>query len=160
MFTKIKRIYNEYPNTFKVLTLATFIDRFGSFLLFPFFTLYIKGRFGVQVTVVGVLFMILAGGSIIGSAIGGALADKYGRRILVIFGLVASGLGSILMGIANELYIFFILAGSLGILGEYIGRIYAEVKERPLFIINKTYGFINEEVNFYGKENLSKKCQA
>ena len=38
MFTKIKRISKEFPNAFKVLTLATFIDRLGGFLLFPFLT--------------------------------------------------------------------------------------------------------------------------
>jgi polyisoprenyl-phosphate glycosyltransferase len=30
---------------------------------------------------------------------------------------------------------------SLGILGEYMGRVYAEVKHRPLFIISEKYGF-------------------
>ena len=35
---------------------------------------------------------------------------------------------------------------SAGILGEYIGRIYDEVKQRPLYVIHKTYGFDNPEV--------------
>ncbi len=30
---------------------------------------------------------------------------------------------------------------SIGILGEYIGRIYNEVKQRPLFVVNETIGF-------------------
>lgn len=119
MFTKIKLMYNEYPNTFKVLTLATFIDRIGGFLLFPFFSLYITEHFGVGMTEVGILFAIFAGGSIIGSGIGGALADKYGRRFLVIFGLVVSGTGSILMGLINDLIIFYIIAGFFGMIGDF-----------------------------------------
>ena len=80
MFTKIKRTYKEYPAAFKVLILATFIDRLGNFLLFPFFALYITDRFGVGMVEVGLLFTIFAAGNLFGSTIGGALADKYGRR--------------------------------------------------------------------------------
>ena len=121
MFTKFKRLYNEYPNAFKVLTLATFIDRLGGFLLFPFFALYITDHFGVGMTEVGILFAIFSGGSILGSAIGGALSDKYGRRVMVLFGLVLSGIGSILMGLVNDLTIFFILAAFLGVFGAFGG---------------------------------------
>jgi polyisoprenyl-phosphate glycosyltransferase len=30
---------------------------------------------------------------------------------------------------------------SIGILGEYIGRIYEEIKQRPLYIVQETVGF-------------------
>lgn len=32
---------------------------------------------------------------------------------------------------------------SLGVIGEYLGRVYAETKRRPLYIINESYGFDN-----------------
>jgi len=121
MFVKIKRAYKEYPNTFKVLVLATFIDRLGGFLLFPFFALYITDHFGVGIPQVGFLFSLFSAGSIFGSMIGGALADKYGRRAMLLFGLVSSGLGSILMGIVDNLTIFYILGAILGILGNFGG---------------------------------------
>ncbi|MFW9878288.1 MAG: MFS transporter, partial [Candidatus Thorarchaeota archaeon] len=109
MFTKIKRTVHEYPKTFWVLTLATFIDMLGSFLLYPFYSLYVTKHFGVGMTQVGILFSIFSAGNIIGGMIGGALADKYGRRAMVIFGLVVSGIGSISMGLVNNLSIFYII---------------------------------------------------
>lgn len=121
MLTKLKKSQREYPTTFKVLMFATFIDRLGGFLLFPFFAIYMTERFGVTEVQVGFLFMVLSAGSIIGSMIGGALADKYGRRALVLFGLIASGVGSIVMGLVNAFYIFFIVTPILGILGDIGG---------------------------------------
>ena len=121
MFKKIKKGYKEYPKPFKVLVFATFIDRLGGFLLFPFFAVYIIGRFGVGMTQVGFLFSMFAAGSIIGSTLGGALADKYGRRSMVLLGLISSGIGSILMGIVDDLYLFFIIAAILGVLGDLGG---------------------------------------
>ena len=121
MFTKIKNSYKEYPSTFKVLVLASFIDMLGGFLLYPFFALYITQRFGVDMIQVGLLFTVFSAGNIIGSMVGGALADKYGRRVMIIIGLVVSGIGSIFMGLVDDLNVFFILAASLGLVGNIGG---------------------------------------
>jgi len=121
MFTKIKTTYREYPNAFKVLTLATFIDMLGSFLLYPFYALYVTEHFGVGMTQVGFLFSIFSAGNIFGGILGGALADKYGRRAMVLIGLVVSGTGSIFLGVVNDLNIFYILAGFLGLVGNFGG---------------------------------------
>lgn len=121
MFTKFKKGYKEYPNTFKVLVLATFIDRLGFFLMFPFFALYMTARFNVVPIQVGLLFTIFSAGNIIGGVIGGALADKYGRRAMTLVGLIASGVSSIFMGIVDDLNIFYILAAIMGLLGNIGG---------------------------------------
>ncbi|MEJ2250854.1 MAG: MFS transporter [Candidatus Lokiarchaeota archaeon] len=121
MLTNVKRNFNTYPAAFKVLTLATFIDMLGTFLLYPFFALYITSRFGVGMVEVGILFSIFSIGNIFGGVIGGALADKYGRRFIILFGLIVSGIGSIFMGLVSNLLIFYILAGLLGLIGNFGG---------------------------------------
>jgi len=121
MLGKIKIAYKEYPSAFKVLVLASFIDMLGGFLLYPFFALYITERFGVGMIQVGFLFTVFSAGNIFGGMIGGALADKYGRRAMLLIGLVISGVGSIFMGLVDDLNIFFILAAILGIMGNFGG---------------------------------------
>jgi MFS family permease len=121
MFAKFKNLYKEYPNAFKVLTLATFIDMLGSFLLFPFYSLYIISHFGVTMVEVGYLLAINSVGNIFGGLIGGALADKYGRRAMILLGLIVSGIGNIMLGLVNNLYIFYIIAGFLGFIGSFGG---------------------------------------
>ncbi len=121
MLTKIKNGYKEYPKPFKVLVLATLIDRLGGFLLFPFFSIYIIERFGVGMTQVGFLFAVFAGGSIIGSTIGGALADKYGRRSMLIIGLVFSAGSSLGMGFVEDWELFYLLAFLTGFISNFGG---------------------------------------
>jgi len=121
MLGKIKIAYKEYPSAFKVLVLASFIDMLGGALIFPFFALYITERFGVGMTQVGFLFAVFSAGNIISSTIGGALADKYGRRVIMLIGLIVSGIGSIFMGLVDNLNIFYILAAILGLVGDIGG---------------------------------------
>lgn len=53
--------------------------------------------------------------------IGGAITDKIGRKKIIIFGLIVSGLGSILMGLVSSLDLFYLLAVILGFLGDIGG---------------------------------------
>lgn len=86
----ISKLYHEYPRTFWKLIVITFIDRIGGSLLFPFFALYITSKFNVGMADVGVLFAAFSISSFAGSAIGGALTDRFGRKGILIFGLIAS----------------------------------------------------------------------
>ncbi|MBI1881886.1 MAG: glycosyltransferase, partial [Chloroflexi bacterium] len=49
------------------------------------------------------------------------------------------------LGQATTLVMVLFLGGiqliSLGIIGEYLGRIYDEVKARPLYVVNEAVGF-------------------
>src|SRR5512145_1332706 len=84
---RIKSLYNEFPRQFWILVVGMFIDRLGGALLFPFFTLYLTKKFQIDMTQVGLIFGMFAISSFIGSMIGGALTDRWGRKSILLFGL-------------------------------------------------------------------------
>ena len=112
---KLQRLFYEYPRQFWLLLGASFIDGLGGALLFPFFTLYVTAHFDVGMTTVGIIFGLFSISAIFGSTIGGALSDRFGRKRMIIFGLVSSALITLLMGFAHDIRIFFVAAVLVGL---------------------------------------------
>lgn len=115
---KPKALFAEYPGQFWMVVGITFVDRIGSALMFPFFALYLTSRFNVGMTEVGYLFLLFSMSSMVGVMIGGALTDNFGRKSIVIFGVVVSGMISLAMGLANSLNMFYVLAIVSGIFAD------------------------------------------
>jgi MFS family permease len=109
LFNRWSRVTHEFPRTFWIIVTTTFIDRLGGSMLFPFFALYITKRFNVGMTEVGVMFMIFSITSFIGSFMGGALTDRFGRRKMIIFSLIASSFSTAAMGLVDSLQGFYII---------------------------------------------------
>lgn len=118
MVKRFREIYQEFPGTFWTLMGSSFIDRLGGALLFPFFTLYITERFNVGMTEAGILFAIFAVTSVFGSMFGGAMTDRFGRRGMIIFGLVTSAVSSLGMGFMDDLSLFYAFAAVAGLLSN------------------------------------------
>ena len=106
LLQKIRNIYNEYPRAFWTYNIIIFIDRLGGFMLYPFFALYLTQKFDIGMATVGILFAIFSVSGFVGSALGGALADRMGRRGVIIFSLVLSSLSALGMGFAPSLAVF------------------------------------------------------
>ena len=115
---RMRSIYNEYPRQFWILILGVFIDRIGGGLMFPFFTLYVTRKFDVGMTEVGLLFGAFSISSVVGSMFGGALTDRLGRKGMMIFGLIASAVTSLLMGLVGSIELFVGTALVVGLLAN------------------------------------------
>jgi MFS family permease len=116
IFPNFKKIYNEFPRLFWVVVLARFIDSLGGTILFPFFSLYVTQKFGVGMMQAGILLGINSFFALFGSMVGGALADKFGRRRLILLGLVLSGLSSLSLGLADSIQMMYPLVVFVGLL--------------------------------------------
>ena len=115
---RLQELYREFPRPFWTLTAATFIDRVGGALLYPFFALYFTGRFGVGMTEVGLLFALYAVSSFVGQLIGGTFSDRFGRRSILIFSLITTSTSTLLLGVVDSLMLFYVLVIFVGLIVE------------------------------------------
>ena len=118
MFARLNKIYHEFPRLFWVVVCVSFIDRIGGTLLFPFFALYITQKFEVGMTQAGFLLGISSFFGLIGSTIGGALTDKFGRKQLILFGLIFSAVSTLTFGLVTEISILYPLMVVVGLLSS------------------------------------------
>jgi len=121
MFAKLKAIYSEFPRKFWVVVGVSFIDRVGGTLLFPFFSLYITQKFNVGMTQAGMILGLFAIFGLFGGMIGGALTDRYGRRKIIIIGLVFSAVSTLTLGLVNQFATLIPLAVVIGLLSHFAG---------------------------------------
>ncbi|MEN6571086.1 MAG: MFS transporter [Anaerolineaceae bacterium] len=118
---RIRHIYNEFPRKFWAVVGVSFIDHVGGTLLFPFFSLYITQKFNVGMTQAGIVLGLFSIFGLLGSMIGGALTDKFGRRKLIIFGLVFSAVSTLTLGLIKTYAMLIPLAMVIGLLSDMAG---------------------------------------
>jgi MFS family permease len=86
--------YFKLPRTIHVLCLGTFINRAGTFLI-PFLTLYLTSSLGLGAAFATRAMGVYGFGGIVAALTGGALADRVGRRTVMLVSLL--GASSILL---------------------------------------------------------------
>jgi MFS family permease len=118
---RIHNIYGDYPRQFWILVLGMFIDTLGRTILNPFLMLYVTKKFDVGMTEIGMLFGLMAVANSVGRMLGGALTDRLGRKGMVIFGLVISGLSSLAMGLVGTFEMFFAVVLFVGLVASIGG---------------------------------------
>ena len=116
LLNRIQKIYHEYPRAVWIYNIIIFIDRLGGFMLYPFFALYLTQKYNIGMSTVGLIFAIFSVSGFVGSALGGALTDRMGRRGVIIFSLILSSLSALGMGFAPTLAIFIAVSVIVGTL--------------------------------------------
>jgi len=118
MLTRLNKIYHEFPSLFWIVVVVRFIDGIGGTLLFPFFALYITQKFHVGMTQAGILLGISSLFGLIGGMAGGALTDKFGRKQLILFGLIFSALSTLTFGLVTEINVLYPVIIVVGLLSS------------------------------------------
>ncbi|MBT2581790.1 MFS transporter [Planococcus sp. ISL-109] len=102
-----------------ILMFNMFIAMSGIGLIIPIMPAYLD-TFGVAGQALGTLIATFAFAQFLFSPISGELSDKYGRKNLIIFGLVVFGLSQLLFGMATELWVLYLARFFSGVGGAFL----------------------------------------
>lgn len=105
------------PAAFWLLLLATLIDRLGGFA-HVYLALYLTGPAGVDVGTAGLLISLLAVGGVVGTAVGGSLADRIGRKPLILTGMVMTAAGLVTLSQLSQLPAIAVCLFAVGVAGS------------------------------------------
>jgi MFS family permease len=114
----LQKTFSAYPRPFWVLMTGVFIDQLGANFIYPFFALFVTARFGVGLTQVGLMLGTMTAGGLLGGFVGGSLADRVGRKVMILFGLLVSGLFSTAIIFITRFEQLFLAAALVGFLGS------------------------------------------
>lgn len=141
LLSRVRAVFEEYPRQFWLLVGASFIDMSGNALIFPFFAMFLTDHFDISMTQVGVIFAIYAVAGVIGSTIGGALTDRFGRKPMALTALVTSALGNFSLPFIPSVEFMYLLGGTLGVVGSIGGPAWQAMMADLLPEEKRTEGF-------------------
>lgn len=106
--------FGGLPRVFWWLFGGTLVNRLGSFVQ-PFLVLYLTTQRGLSVAAAGGVLTVYGAGSIVSQPVGGWLADRVGRRVSLIAGLLAAAVSVTLLGLSRSLPLVVATAGLVGL---------------------------------------------
>lgn len=109
-----RRAVGGLPRPFWVLWAGTLINRLGMFVE-PFLALYLSSARHLSLALVGAVLASYGAGSVFSQLIGGALADRIGRRATLTAGMLANAAALVGLGYARGLGPLVAAAVAVGI---------------------------------------------
>jgi DHA1 family tetracycline resistance protein-like MFS transporter len=113
-----------------VIFTTVFIDLVGFGIVIPVLPFYAEGtRFNATPRTVGLLFASYSVMQLVFSPILGRLSDKYGRRPVLLISIIGTGIGFLILGFAQTLWMLFVGRILDGITGGNISTAQAYIAD-------------------------------
>lgn len=100
--SRLKALTTGLPQTFWLLWIGTLINRLGGFVV-PFLMLYLTSQRDLPVAQAALVVSLFGAGSFTAALVGGELADRLGRRPVLLISFLVGPLNMILLGMARQL---------------------------------------------------------
>lgn len=107
----------ELPAEFWFLWLGTVINRLGGFAV-PFLMLYLTAKRQMDPATAALFVSALGAGSFIAQLMGGEVADRFGRRPVLLFSLFAAPVAMLSLGVVREPWLIAVAMFALGFLTD------------------------------------------
>jgi MFS family permease len=114
--TNLGDTFRGLPGTYWVLWWATLVDRLGGFV-YPFLALYLATERGLGPDAIGLVISLGGAGGLAGGLAGGVLADHYGRKQVMVVGMVGVAALTVPLGLAHSLWSIGALSAGVGFAG-------------------------------------------
>lgn len=103
MLPALKASLGGLPRSYWVLWTGTLINRLGTFVI-PFLLIYLTTQRHLEVDQAGLLLSLFGVGALFANPLGGALADRIGRKPTMIFSFVMTAGAVIMLAFAQTLW--------------------------------------------------------
>ena len=113
--TNFKTLYDQYPRQYWLMILGIVISTAGGGMVWPFMLIYAGSKLGLPLSAVASLISINAGVGLFASFLAGTLADRIGRKIVMVSSLVMMGVAYLLLINAETYLQFALLMGLVGL---------------------------------------------
>ena len=113
----LRRLIAGLPRPFWILFAGTLVNRTGTFVV-PFLAIYLTRVRGFSATQAGMVAALYGAGVIVAAPVGGAMADRIGRRATMMFALGMGGAGMIALGFLHSLALIAPATFLVAMLGE------------------------------------------
>jgi MFS family permease len=116
----VKRFRNtlaDYPPQFWLMASGLLISSAGASMIWPFLMIYVSEKLSLSLSTVSALITINAGTGLLTSFIAGAVADRLGRKPVMVVSLAVNGIAYLFMSQAHTYLGFALLQFVMGASG-------------------------------------------
>jgi MFS family permease len=105
---RLSTIIHSFPRQFWLIALGMLASSIGSSLIWPFQLIYVSRTLGLQLSTVATLITISASIGLAVSFVGGSIADRLGRKPVMLMAQASHALSYLLMSFATS-YVGFLI---------------------------------------------------
>jgi MFS family permease len=118
---RLRRTADEYPRQFWLLFFGSLVSSSGGSMVWPFLTIYIRQRLGVPLTDVALILTVNSVAGFLSMSLAGPAADRFGRKWLMVIGLVVGGATMVAAILADSMAAILVVMAVNGAFSPLVG---------------------------------------